>query len=59
MLEAAKAKYALKITKLNAKIKQIAEDEGCPDKKRAIGFQSEPEKCLELFEDEDDDDEDY
>lgn len=58
-IEAIKAKDALKITKLNSKIKQIAENEGCPEKKRAIGFRIEPaEEELELFEDEDDVNED-
>lgn len=58
-IEAIKAKDALKITKLNSKIKQIAENEGCPEKKRAIGFHLEPaEEELELFEDEDDVNED-
>ena len=58
-LETKKAKFALKITEMNSKIKQIAEDEGYPEKKRAIGFQSESiEEELEPFEDEDDVDED-
>ena len=59
-LEAKKAKFALKITEINSKIKQVAENEGYPEKKRAIGFQSEPveEEPEELFEDEDDVDED-
>lgn len=49
-LEVFKAEYSLKITELNSKIKQIAENEGYPENKRAIGFTSEPaevEKALE------------
>lgn len=58
-LEAEKAKFALKITEINSKIKQVAENESYPEKKRAIGFQSEPvEEEPEPFEDEDDVDED-
>ena len=58
-LEAKKAKFALKITETNSKIKQVAENEGYPEKKKAIGFQTEPVKEeLEPFEDEDDVDED-
>ena len=58
-LEAKKANFALKITEINSKIKQVAENEGYPEKKRAIGFQSEPVKEEpEPFEDEDDVDED-
>ena len=58
-LEAKKAKYALKITEINSKIKQVAENESYPEKKRVIGFQLEPvEEKPEPFEDEDDVDED-
>lgn len=58
-LEAKKANFALKITEINSKIKQVAENESYPEKKRAIGFQSEPvEEEPEPFEDEDDVDED-
>ena len=58
-MEVFKAKFSLEITKINSKIKRIAENEGYPEKKRAIGFQTEPvEEELEPFEDEDDVDED-
>ena len=45
---------------MNSKIKRVAENEGYPEKKRAIGFQTEPakEEPKEPFEDEDDVNED-
>lgn len=45
---------------MNSKIKRVAENEGYPEKKRVIGFQTEPaEKEPEKpFVDEDDVDED-
>lgn len=50
----------MNITEINSKIKQIAENEGYPEKKRVIGFQMEPakEEPEDPFEDEDDVDED-
>lgn len=58
-IERIKARDALKITEINSKIRQIAEDEGYPENKRTIGFQSEAiGEELESFEDEDDVDED-
>ena len=57
-IDVIKAKDALKITKLNSKIKQIAENEEYPESKRAIGFQSELEEDYEEVFEEDDVDED-
>lgn len=52
-LEVIKAKYSLDITKINSKIKQIAENEGYPEIKRAIGFTSEPAEVEEVLEEDD------
>lgn len=52
-LEVFKAKYSLDITKINSKIKQIAENEGYPENKRAIGFTSEPAEVEEALEEDD------
>lgn len=58
-IESIKARDALKITRINSKIRRIAEEEDCSENKRAIGFQSEAiGEELEPFEDEDDFDED-
>lgn len=53
-LEVFKAEYSLKITELNSKIKQIAENESCPDNKRSIGFVTEPASAdIDTFEEDD------
>ena len=57
-IDVIKAKDGLKITKLNSKIKQIAENEEYPENKRAIGFQSKLEEDYEEVFEEDDADED-
>lgn len=57
-IDVIKAKDGLKITKLNSKIKQIAENEEYPESKRAIGFQSELEEDYEEVFEEDDANED-
>ena len=56
-IDVIKAKDGLKITKLNSKIKQIAESEEYPESKRAIGFQSTLEEDYEEVFEEDDVDE--
>lgn len=53
-IDVMKAKDGLKITKLNSKIKQIAENEEYPESKRAIGFQSKLEEDYEEVFEEDD-----
>ena len=58
MLEALKARYTLKITQINSKIKQIAENEDRLEKKRAIGFATESAVVEEEASEEDDDCED-
>ena len=58
-IDVIKAKDGLKITKLNSKIKQIAENEEYPESKRAIGFQSTlAEDYEEVFEEDDVDEND-
>ena len=53
-LETFKAKYSLKITELNSKIKQIAEDESYPSNKRSIGFTTEAISTnIDTFEEDD------
>lgn len=52
-IELIKSKDGLKITKINSKIKQIAENEGYPENKRAIGFTSEPAEVEEALEEDD------
>lgn len=55
-LEVIKARNALKITKINSQIKTIQEKEVLLEKKRPIGFTSEPaeDETEEVFEEEDD-----
>ncbi len=55
-LEVIKARDALKITKVNSEIKTEQEKEVLLEKKRPIGFTSEPAKDEpeEVFEEEDD-----
>ncbi len=58
-IEAIKAKDGLRITKINSKIKQVAENEGYPENKRAIGFRTEPaEEDEDTFEEDDVDEDD-
>lgn len=59
-LEVIKARDALKITKVNSEIKTEQEKEVLLEKKRPIGFISEPaeDETEEVFEEEDDVDED-
>lgn len=53
-LEIFKAEYSLKITELNSKIKQIAEDESCPSNKKSIGFTTESISTnIDTFEEDD------
>lgn len=53
-LEVFKAEYSLKITELNSKIKQIAENESYSNNKKSIGFVTEPASTnIDTFEEDD------